>query len=73
MARRILFVSGAIVLWVLWFVFVTQWLVPGIRRHLTMWPWFIAYFLCLLPVAGACAVALFLLQRKPTQAGSLIE
>ena len=41
---------GLLALWALWCVFAILELVPLIRMHLLMWPWAIAWLLCLLPV-----------------------
>jgi hypothetical protein len=46
----------AALLWIAWCMLVITELVPAIRRHVTMWPWLIAYFFCLAPVVILAAV-----------------
>jgi hypothetical protein len=50
MSRATLVALAAVVVWIFWCFVVVLSLVPMIRRHITMWPWFMAYLLCLLPV-----------------------
>lgn len=52
-------------LWIGWCVLVLTELVPMIQRHVTMWGWLIAYFLCLMPVV-ALAAGYLLRTRRPS-------
>jgi hypothetical protein len=63
MPRRKLGVIIALVLWILWCIFAVTELVPVIRRYLTMWPGFMAYVLCIVPLLTAAFVTLVRVTR----------
>ena len=65
MWRTVVITAVALVLWIAWCVLVITELVPRIRRHLTMWNWFMAWVLCLVPVVLVAAIVLLRLRNQP--------
>jgi hypothetical protein len=66
MPRLILTLIAALVLWIPWCILVIEEIVPHLRRHITIWPWFMAYTLCLLPVVLAALMIVIRLNRRPS-------
>ncbi len=63
--RGYLLGSAAFLLWIVWLILVIAEVVPLVRRHITMWPWLIAYFLCVAPVL---LLAVFVVTRLRARA-----
>lgn len=66
MSRNVWRLLFGCVLWVAWSALVIGQLVPVLRRHITMWPWLMAYALCLAPVI---AIALVIVVRLKKSSG----
>jgi len=64
MSKTIFAVGIALLLWITWCVLVATELVPQLRRHLLMWPWLMAYVLCLVPVVILGIVAVMRVRQK---------
>ncbi|HLH03917.1 MAG TPA: hypothetical protein VKX25_14190 [Bryobacteraceae bacterium] len=63
MSRTAVLALAALAIWICWCVLVLLVIVPAVRRHITMWPGFLAYMLSLLPVIIAAAAVLIRLRR----------
>jgi hypothetical protein len=64
MSRNVWWLLLGCVLWVTWCVLVIAELVPVVRRHVTMWPWLMAYALCLGPVIAIALVVAVRLSKS---------
>lgn len=64
MSKTILAAGSAVLLWIIWCVLVVTEFVPQLRRHLLMWPWLMAYVLCLVPVVILGIVALMRARQR---------
>ncbi len=64
MPRTILCGAVVVLIWVIWCVLVVTEFVPQLRRHVLMWPWLMAYVLCLAPVILLGIIAVMRVRQK---------
>ncbi len=64
MPKTILAAGIALLLWIIWCVLVVTEFVPQLRRHVLMWPWLMAYVLCLAPAILLGIIAVMRVRQK---------
>jgi hypothetical protein len=62
--KRVVWLGGGMVLWVIWCVFVVLELVPVVLRRITIYNQLAAWILCMIPPTAAAVVAIVRLSRE---------